>query len=302
MFDQQLLRDIVFLDPELLTNRPYWAGHIPFAFWLVDVTRPNILVELGTETGVSYCAMCQAVKHIGLPTSCYAVDTWKGDEHTGAYDESVYNRLVEHHDPRYSSFSRLLRSRFEDAVQHFSEGSIDLLHIDGFHTYEAVRNDYETWRSKLSERAVILLHDTNVRERDYYVWRFWEEISREKPSFAFLHSNGLGIVAWGPEQSSEIRWLTELETANPQALPEVRRFFSLLGSRFEEYSLRIQFEQRLRETEQEFLRINEHARVKEAALEMQCAATARELEEVRTSISWRITAPLRSVAKIILRE
>ena len=151
--------------------------HIPFAFWLIDALRPRTVVELGTHTGVSYSAFAQAVQMLGLDTATYAVDTWKGDHQAGFYDEDVFKEWSSFHDHHFSAFSRLVRSTFEEALSKFPDGSVDLLHIDGVHTYEAVRQDFESWFPKLSNRAVVLMHDTNVREADFGVWRFWAEVA-----------------------------------------------------------------------------------------------------------------------------
>src|SRR5690348_9166584 len=79
----------VFDRPRGLTDVDSWHTHIPFAFFAVAALEPRTIVELGTWKGDSYCALCQAVQAVGLPTRCYAVDTWRGDEHTGAYGPDV---------------------------------------------------------------------------------------------------------------------------------------------------------------------------------------------------------------------
>jgi len=165
-----LSHPVCLTEPERLASTA-WAAHIPFAMLLVDLLRPRTLVELGTFTGVSYCAFCQAVRELNLDTRCYAIDTWRGDEQSGFYGDEILTDLKRHHDPLYGSFSTLLQSSFDDARDNFENGSIDLLHIDGYHTYDVVKHDFESWLPKMSDRGVILLHDTNVREKDFGVWR-----------------------------------------------------------------------------------------------------------------------------------
>ncbi len=71
-----LLRSIVLTQPVRLVDPPSWVSHIPFAFWLIDALRPRTVVELGTQSGVSYSAFAQAVQILGLDAATYAVDTW----------------------------------------------------------------------------------------------------------------------------------------------------------------------------------------------------------------------------------
>ncbi|RWB74613.1 MAG: glycosyltransferase [Mesorhizobium sp.] len=205
-----------------------WVEHVPFMFWLVDALRPRRFVELGTHTGVSYCAACQAIELLHLSCSSYAIDTWKGDEHAGFYGEEIYSALAAYHAQKYAAFSSLVRSTFDEAVSHFEDESIDLLHIDGLHSYEAVRHDFETWRPKLTQNAIVLFHDTNVRERDFGVFRFWNEVSAGRPHFEFLHGHGLGVLALGDSYPEAVKALL---TASKQesATEAIRTAFAHLG-------------------------------------------------------------------------
>ena len=207
-----------------------WVGHIPFALWLVEALRPRVVVELGVHSGNSYCAFLQAVQSLELAAQCYGIDHWRGDEHSDHYGDDVYSELCSYHDPLYGSFSTLIRTTFEDALPYFSDRSVDLLHIDGFHTYEAVAKDFSDWLPKMSSRGVVLFHDINVRERGFGVWQFWEEeIAARYPTLAFVHSHGLGLAYVGSE-GPPVSLRTLLASSDPDTISRIRSYFARLGT------------------------------------------------------------------------
>ncbi len=224
--------DPLFLRPRRTGVESAWYGHVPFAHWLVAACQPRLLIELGTHNGVSYAAFCEALARFGGNGRAFAIDTWAGDDHAGHYGADVYNDLKRFHDEHYAGFSEMLRCTFDAALPYFAEASVDLLHIDGLHTYEAVRSDWEAWRPKLSERAVVLFHDTNVRERGFGVWRLWDELRGAYPHFEFLHGHGLGVLAYGDAVAQGVQDLCALDDA--RMVGAVRQRFALLGERWVE--------------------------------------------------------------------
>lgn len=217
-----------FWVPDLI-NLSAWIEHAPFAFWLVEATNPGTIVELGTHQGYSYFVFCQAVKQLGLSTRCYAIDTWEGDEHSGFYDEVIFQNVNIHNTQQYSGFSQLMRSTFDDALAYFTDGSIDILHIDGRHFYKDVKHDFEAWLPKLSDRAIVLLHDINVKERHFGVFKLWEELRCLYPHFEFIHDNGLGVLAVGKSIAPESRALFDI-TNNDKQVANIRSIYSRLGA------------------------------------------------------------------------
>lgn len=227
-----------------------WAEHAPFAFWLVGAMRPKMFVELGTHHGYSFAAFCQAVSASGIGTKCYAVDTWHGDEHAGFYGDEVYTDLRDHIEGYHSSFARLIRSTFDEALVHFDDGSVDLLHIDGRHFFEDVSHDYTTWFPKLAPNSIVIFHDINVHERNFGVYRLWERLKTEHRHFEFLHGNGLGILGIGDDLP---RQLTELFELSGNRVREVQGIYSRLGKSVSDHFELIAREKRLAKVEQTVL-------------------------------------------------
>ena len=179
-------------------------GHAPFAYWLVSALSPRTLVELGSHWGDSYFAMCSSVRDNQTETKCYAVDTWQGDKHAGFYGDAVFETVSQHNDANFKEFSTLVRADFTEAAADFADGSIDLIHIDGLHTYEAVKHDVDTWLPKLAPDGVMMLHDTHEKRTDFGVYRLWDELMAKYPNHLdFSHSHGLGVFSRGEKHQLE---------------------------------------------------------------------------------------------------
>nr|WP_295469457.1 class I SAM-dependent methyltransferase [Mesorhizobium sp.] len=232
-----------------LTDVISWHAHVPFANSLIELLVPRMVVELGVHKGDSLLSMAAAVQRFNQPGRVVGIDTWRGDDHAGVYDgKAVLDELMD----RAANFGlriTLLRSTFDDALASFADGSIDLLHIDGLHTYEAVRHDFDSWRSKLSRRGVVLFHDIAVMRDDFGVHKFWEEVRGLGPSHGFTFGNGLGVLALGPDVPGEVvKLITSLAR-----WPEVDRVFSAVGKAVESHSLARVMAARAEELERQVL-------------------------------------------------
>jgi glycosyltransferase involved in cell wall biosynthesis len=228
IIDRDSLINIATFRPVSLEFPGSWCGHLPFAAWIINQLKPDVFVELGTHSGNSYFSFCQSVQENQLSTKCFAVDTWQGDEHSGKYDDSVFRKVVSTNAQNYATFSTLLQTTFDDAVQSFADNSIGLLHIDGLHTYEAVKHDFETWLPKLAHGAVVLFHDTTVRERGFGVWKLWAELREKYPNnIEFVHSYGLGVLQLNNSGAdASLAWLA----ADYSEKQFIREFFAKLGN------------------------------------------------------------------------
>lgn len=202
-----------------------WTPHLHFAYDLVAILRPAVLVELGVDRGESYFAFCQSALENNTGTRCFGIDTWRGDQHAGGYDETTFAQVSKHNRANYESFSTLLRSNFDEALGQFENESIDLLHLDGLHTEAAVRHDLQGWIPKLRPGGILLLHDVDVRTKDFGVWKVWNELQSQSRSWTFHDGPGLGV--WQKPPAAPLPgFLEKLLTPPNQSNATLAKYYS----------------------------------------------------------------------------
>jgi len=83
----------------------------------------------------------------------------------------------------------LLRTTSADAAKGWS-APVDFLFVDGDHSYEALRTDWEAWSPHIAPGGIVCLHDSNATpERpitDAGSVRFTEEVALRDPRFRLV--------------------------------------------------------------------------------------------------------------------
>lgn len=192
--DRQILNQKI-IDEVGVKNGHNWKDHINFAQWIVEKKTPDVVVDLGVD--YAYSTFCFAVPKIG---QVYGVDSFEGDAHAGT--RNTYDFVIEKQNEYGLDNVTFIKGYFDDVAKTW-EKKIDILHIDGFHTYEAVYNDFSTWGKFVKDDGVIMMHDTKVFHGSFGVHRFFDEL--DYPKVNFVVSHGLGVVAKDQKLIDEIR-------------------------------------------------------------------------------------------------
>lgn len=138
-----------------------------FAFWLKGFQPHNIL-EVGFK-GVTFHIFSQL--STGKKVAVDIDDDWRRTvSHFMMYDEEF---------KFFQGNSQSIEMR--EKVQEFCP-KYDLIFIDGDHSYDGVRKDFELYKGLLSDRGYVVFHDIDPDHvfADNYggqVYKFWEELN-----------------------------------------------------------------------------------------------------------------------------
>lgn len=181
-----------------LNSGSAWLGHMEYARDLVKDNKIAKVLELGTYGGHSLFSFAQGMKEAGIKGELVAIDLWEGGGDYGN-DEMLANitKLSQEEFPDLKF--RFIKKAFNDAKTLVKNNYFDLIHIDGCHDYESVKQDFNNYFKKLKPKGWILFHDTQVfgRKPEFEVDRFFAELKAEHPEWEFserIESFGLGII------------------------------------------------------------------------------------------------------------
>lgn len=120
----------------------------------------GVMVEIGSYRGES----AEVFLGTGRLKRLYCVDPWKGfyDVDDGAAFTDM-RKVEADFDRRHAADARVVKCKgtIDDFVEQFKGIPVDVVYIDGLHTYEGVRHDIETAQRLIKPRLAIAGHDFN---------------------------------------------------------------------------------------------------------------------------------------------
>jgi predicted O-methyltransferase YrrM len=153
-------------------------------------------VEVGTERGSSAVIWCAANPQLHLtcidPYGSYRNRRGRRQQ-DAAYAEACKT---------LSPFNvTMVRKPSLAVVDRFPDGSLDMIHIDGDHSFDACMMDLIKWAPKVRPGGVIALHD--------YCSTNWNGVTQAVNCYLFAH----GINEWyiTPDVSPSIFWERKAE-------------------------------------------------------------------------------------------
>jgi predicted O-methyltransferase YrrM len=129
-------------------------------FSMVRLLRPSVVVEIGTARGKSCCSMALACRRNGKG-KVYAIDPHMRNNWTEIGTDGDNERFVRSRVRSYGlePWCEIIRDTSASALSRWRL-PVDLLFIDGDHSYEGVKSDFEGFRPWLAPGALVVFHDT----------------------------------------------------------------------------------------------------------------------------------------------
>ena len=116
------------------------------------------IVEIGSYLGASACCFAAAYNtHCEGIVCC--IDTWNNDAMSDG-NRNTFDEFQKNTAP-FSSHIKQFRGWSTEVVEDVARevGTIDLLFIDGDHSYEGAKADWESYRLLLAPGALVVFHD-----------------------------------------------------------------------------------------------------------------------------------------------
>lgn len=144
-----------------------WFGSYGIVPHLAQMVGASNILEIGVAYGYHadfLCSVLPNIRYVGVdpyladydPDDIFSNDVQKlfSEKNPQQAMERLFN-VVSSNFLKFEGRAKLLREKSWDAADQFENQSLDLVYIDGDHTYEGVVKDLATWFPKVKRGGMI---------------------------------------------------------------------------------------------------------------------------------------------------
>lgn len=161
---------------------------------------PKKILEIGTDRGGTFWLWCQLATNDATIVSIDKPDGQFGNPHK---PDSMYLKGYKKADQNLHFIKRDSHSKKTEDIltKKLNGGQLDILFIDGDHTYEGVKDDYQRYQKYLSANGLIVFHDIIHHNQvpSCQVELLWEELKQKHSYLEFIdeETDDRGWGSWG---------------------------------------------------------------------------------------------------------
>jgi len=146
---------------------------------IVKAKKPRVIVEIGTNNGGTLYIWSRYFEEV---TQIISVEM-PGGKFGGGYPkikQQIYKEF-----PRSGEINFILADSHDqttvDKLSEMLKGTVDFLFIDGDHTYEGVKQDFEMYSQLVTDGGIVAFHDIvdHPDRPDVNVDKFWAELKTQ---------------------------------------------------------------------------------------------------------------------------
>lgn len=166
--------DVAFMMFNIVQNRE----EITWMAEEVKKIEPKHILEIGTERGGSMYIWDK----ISYRGKRIAVDMC--DEHTKMFRELAFKKAGTFNNITFIEANSHHKETYDKVVKALAGAKVDFLFLDGDHSYEGVKQDFEMYSPLVREGGLIGFHDVIESEQNKktntLVYKFWQELPEWK--------------------------------------------------------------------------------------------------------------------------